>query len=154
MSRSFWLMKSEPNVYSIEDLEREGQCFWEGIRNYQARNMMRDLFRVGDQALFYHSNATPPGAMGVMEVVKESYPDHTSWDSESKYFDAKSSKDNPRWVMVDVAFKEKFARCVSLQEMREHDELADMKVLQKGSRLSIQPLTETEFLYVCQLGRS
>ncbi|OED35037.1 EVE domain-containing protein [PVC group bacterium (ex Bugula neritina AB1)] len=154
MSQKFWLMKSEPNVYSIDHLEQEKVCFWEGIRNYQARNLIRDELQEGDLAFFYHSNAKPPGIAGLMKIVKNSYPDHTSWDPSSTYYDPKSSEDNPRWFMVDVSFIEKFPLYVPLQELRDHPGLEDMKVLQKGSRLSIQPVTLKHFSIICELAKS
>lgn len=148
----YWLMKSEPDVFSIDHLKQMKVEHWDGIRNYQARNFMRDQMKPGDLALFYHSNANPPGVAGVMEVVREAYPDFTSWDENSPYFDPKSSPENPRWMMVDVQFKAKFKRFVSLDELRGVSELKEMLVLKKGSRLSIQPVTKKEFEVVCALG--
>ncbi len=143
-------MKSEPDVFSIEDLKkapRQTEC-WDGVRNYQARNFMRDEMKKGDLVLFYHSNATPPGIAGIAEVSRESYPDHTAFDSQSPYFDPKSSLDNPRWVMVDVKFKKQFSRLVSLEVLKKQTRLKNMKVLQKGNRLSITPVAQTEFEYI------
>ena len=143
-------MKSEPDVFSIEDLKkapRQTEC-WDGVRNYQARNFMRDEMKKGDLVLFYHSNATPPGIAGIAEVSRESYPDHTAFDSQSPYFDPKSSLDNPRWVMVDVKFKKQFSRLVSLEELKKQTRLKNMKVLQKGNRLSITPVAQIEFEYI------
>jgi predicted RNA-binding protein with PUA-like domain len=139
-----WLMKSEPNDYSIDDLERDGTTHWDGVRNYQARNLMRDQMSVGDAVLFYHSQLRPPGVVGLAEVVRDAYPDHTAWDPDSKYFDPKSSPEDPRWFMVDIAFVRKFDRMVTIDEMRERPELEDM-VLLKRSRLSVQPVTPQEF---------
>lgn len=139
-----WLMKSEPNDYSIDDLERDGTTHWDGVRNYQARNLMRDQMSVGDAVLFYHSQLRPPGVVGLAEVVRDAYPDHTAWDPDSKYFDPKSSPEDPRWFMVDIAFVRKFNRMVTIDEMRERPELEDM-VLLKRSRLSVQPVTPQEF---------
>jgi len=139
-----WLMKSEPNDYSIDDLERDGTTHWDGVRNYQARNLMRDQMSVGDAVLFYHSQLRPPGVVGLAEVVRDAYPDHTAWDPDSKYFDPKSSPEDPRWFMVDIAFVRKFDRMVTIDEMRERPELEDMVVL-KRSRLSVQPVTPQEF---------
>lgn len=154
MAKRYWLMKSEPDVYSIEDLERDGVAEWEGVRNYQARNMMRDEMRVGDRVLFYHSNATPPGVAGTGEIARRGYPDPTAWDPASNYYDPKSSEENPRWVMVDVRFVERFPALVSLAALRETPGLEDMMVLRKGMRLSIQPLTKDEFWIVTRLGRN
>ena len=112
--RKYWLMKSEPNVYSIDQLRKEGTSCWEGVRNYQARNFMRDDMKEGDLVFFYHSNAKPTGIVGLAQVVKEAYPDHFAWDKNSKYFDEKSSPDNPRWFMVDVGFVEKWKEPITL----------------------------------------
>lgn len=147
-----WLMKTEPDAYSIDDLARDGTTHWDGVRNYQARNLMRDEMRIGDKVLFYHSAIRPPGVAGLAEVVRESYPDHTSWDPDSKYFDLKSTPEEPRWFMVDVAFVAKFDRMVTLDEIRLHDELSDM-VLVKRSRLSVQPVTPEEYDYIVALGQ-
>lgn len=148
----YWLMKTEPYAYSIDDLEADGVTHWDGVRNYQARNLMRDQMEVGDQVLFYHSQLRPPGVVGLAEVVTEAYPDHTSWDPGSKYFDPKSTPDEPRWFMVDVAFVEKFDRMVSIDEMRERPELEGMVLLNR-SRLSVQPVTPDEFAAVVEMAR-
>lgn len=147
----FWLMKSEPDVYSIDDLARDQTSPWEGVRNYQARNFMRDNMRVGDYVLFYHSNAKPPGVAGLGQVCRESYPDFTATDPDSKYFDPKTDPDNPRWMMVDVAFVAKFDELVSLNQLKEDPELAEMLVVQKGQRLSVQPVQEPDFVRVLNL---
>jgi predicted RNA-binding protein with PUA-like domain len=133
----FWLMKSEPSAYSIDDLERDGTTHWNGVRNYQARNFMRDEMRVGDKVLFYASNADPSGVTGIAEVVREGYP-------EAK---------EPTWSMVDIKFVEKFARLVPLDELKGTKGLEDMVLTQKGSRLSVQPVTKKEFDIVTKLGR-
>lgn len=143
-------MKSEPDAYSIDDLEADGTTHWDGVRNYQARNYMRDGMAVGDQVLFYHSRMTPPGVVGRAEVVREAYPDHTAFDQDSKYFDPKSDPDAPRWMMVDVTFVEKFDRMVSIDELRLRPELEDM-VLLNNSRLSVQPVEQDEFELVVAL---
>jgi predicted RNA-binding protein with PUA-like domain len=143
----YWLMKSEPDAYSLDDLERDGTTHWDGVRNYQARNLMRDEMRIGDRVLFYHSNARPPHVAGIAEVVREAYPDHTSWDPDSKYHDPKSSPDDPRWFMVDVGFVERLPRPVPLDELRTYPELEGMVLLNR-SRLSVQPVTEEEFEFV------
>lgn len=140
-----WLMKTEPNVYGIDDLEREGKSHWEGVRNYQARNFMRDEMRVGDKVLFYHSNAKPPGVVGIAEVCSKPYPDFTAWDPKSKYFAPKTSQENPVWMMVDVKFVKKFPRIISLDEIRKIPECSDMLLIKKGQRLSIQPIEKRHF---------
>jgi len=151
--KHYWLMKSEPNVYSIDDLASEGTDHWDGVRNYQARNMMRDDMRVGDGVLFYHSNAKPPGVAGLAKIARRGYPDHTQFDPDSKYYDAKSNPDDPRWYMVDVEFVEKFDEVVPLPVLKATPGLEDMVVNQKGSRLSVQPVTADEFKIVRKLGR-
>jgi predicted RNA-binding protein with PUA-like domain len=143
----YWLIKSEPEAYSIDDLERDGTEHWDGIRNYQARNIMRDEMAIGDRCLFYHSNAKPPGVVGVAEVASQAYPDHTQFDPSSNYHDPKSDPDDPRWLMVDVRFVEKLPRMVSLPELRSYSELADMVLLNR-SRLSVQPVTELEYQFI------
>lgn len=148
-AKQFWLMKSEPDAYSIEDLERDVTQPWDGIRNYQARNNMRAM-NVGDLVLFYHSNAKPPGVVGVAKVCKTTYPDHTAWDPDSKYYDPKSPEDAPRWEMVDVEFVEKTPRMVSLEDLKADPELADMVVTQR-SRLSVQPVSKEHFKHVLKL---
>ena len=155
MPRQHWLMKSEPNDYSIDDLERDGTTHWDGVRNYAARNLMRDKMRIGDRVLFYHSNAKPPGVAGIAEVCRDSYPDFTQFDSANKYFDPKATEENPRWFMVDIRFVAKFEREVGLPEIRATPELADM-VLVNRSRLSVQPVTEAEFEHIVAMagGRS
>ncbi|MDC0036632.1 EVE domain-containing protein [bacterium] len=150
---AYWLMKTEPTTYSIDDLQREGKTPWEGVRNYQARNFMRDTMRIGDKVLFYHSNATPPGVVGLAEVCSESYPDHFALNPDSTYFDPKSSEEKPIWMMVDVRFVAKFASIISLETLKSHLECADMKVVQKGSRLSIQPVSETDYNFVVSLAK-
>jgi len=151
--RRYWLMKSEPDEYSIDDLERDGRTAWEGVRNYQARNIMRDEMSVGDLVLFYHSNAHPPGAAGVAEVCRAAYPDATAWAPQSPYYDPRSSPEQPVWVTVEVAFIEKFARVVSLEAMRRQEVLHDMLVLRRGVRLSVQPIRRRHFMKVRSLGR-
>ncbi len=154
MAKQYWLMKSEPDAFSFEDLKaRPGQKEpWDGVRNYQARNFMRDAMQVGDAVLFYHSNTNPPGVVGVAEVCSEPYPDPTAFDPASKYHDPKSDPDNPRWVLVDVKFKEAFHRLVSLQELKGMAELSGMRILQKGNRLSITPVTRDEFEAIRRAG--
>ncbi|TAN40503.1 MAG: EVE domain-containing protein [Nitrospirae bacterium] len=154
MSR-YWLMKSEPTVFSFDDLRaRPGSTdHWEGVRNYQARNNMREMQR-GDLMLFYHSNCELPGVVGIAEIVREAYPDFTAFDPASHYYDPKSLPEVPRWFMVDVKWKEAFKRTVSLREMREVPELRGMLLLRKGQRLSVMPVTKDEFEKIRSLGRS
>lgn len=142
-----WLMKSEPSAFSIEDLKNapNGTDHWDGIRNYQARNLMRDEMKRGDRVLFYHSSADPTAVVGTARVVREAYPDHTALDPDSKYFDPKSMSENPRWVMVDIQFESQFAVPLTLAELRKLPQLNDLMLLKKGQRLSIQPVTEEEF---------
>ncbi len=152
MAKRFWLMKSEPNTYSIDDLARDRRTHWDGVRNYQARNFMRDDMQVGDEVLFYHSNAEPPGVAGIARVVRTGYPDHTARDPMSKYYDPKASDEDPRWFMVDIEFVEKFDEFVPLSTLKETPGLEEMLVTKK-SRLSVQPVTENEFEIVRRLGR-
>lgn len=150
----YWLMKSEPNAYSIDTLAQDITTPWDGIRNYQARNMMRDQMRVGDQALFYRSNAgTETGVVGVMEVAAPAHPDATQFDPKSDYYDPRSPLTNPRWVCVDMRFVERFPRVVTLTEMKSVSYLTGMKILQKGNRLSITPVTKGEFERVYSLAQ-
>lgn len=150
---NYWLMKSEPSAYSIEDLQNAPQktCFWDGVRNYQARNFMRDQMKKGDLAFFYHSNAKPTGIAGVVKIVGEGHPDVTAFDSTSSYYDEKSSPENPRWFGVDVKLQKVFSRIITLAELKTHAPLKDMKLLQKGQRLSVMPVSEKEFLYISDL---
>lgn len=142
-----WLMKTEPNVYSISDLaeDKNQTTCWDGVRNYQARNFMRDEMKVGDLVLVYHSNAKPPGVAGVAKVVRESYPDHTSWDPNDKHYDEKSTAEAPRWFMVDVQLVRAFEDVIPLPDLRDMKSLKEMELLRKGSRLSVQPVRKQEF---------
>ncbi len=151
-ARRYWLFKSEPEVYSIDDLKREKRCFWEGVRNYQARNLLRDEIKKGDGVLFYHSNADPLAVAGVAEVVREGYPDHTAFDPKARYHDTNSDPDDPTWYMVDIRFVRKFAQPVTRDAMRAEKALADMMLLRRGSRLSVQPVTAREWRRVLELG--
>ena len=135
-------MKSEPDVYSIDNLEKDGRDMWDSIRNYQARNMMRDDMRIGDEIFFYHSNCKEIGISGIAKVASEPYPDPTQFDKKSRYFDEKSSKDNPRWILVDVEFVRKLSRTISLAEIKAEKSLEDMILTRKGNRLSIMPVNE------------
>ena len=150
---SYWLMKSEPDVYSIDHLVTEPRKtdHWDGIRNYQARNFMRDKMKKGDLSFFYDSNCPEPAVVGIMEIVCEAYPDHTQFDSNEKYFDAGSDAANPRWLMVDVRFRRKFKRPVTLRELKSKKRLANMRLVQRGNRLSILPVTATEWRYILQM---
>lgn len=154
MAKRYWLMKSEPDAYSIDDLERDGVTAWEGVRNFQARNLLRDQIRVGDGVLFYHSSTQPPGVVGLGEVVRESYPDRTQFDPASKYFDAKSTHEAPRWFVVDVRFVERFPGIVPLAVLHTTPGLEDMLVTRKGMRLSVQPVTDAEWDIVVAMGRA
>lgn len=154
MGKHYWLMKSEPDTFSLQDLKERPQQRepWDGVRNYQARNFMRDGMSVGDGILFYHSNTKPPGIVGLAEVVSEAYPDPTAFDKKSKYYDEKSDPSNPRWFLVDVAYRKDFKHQVSLEAMKGMPELAEMKVLQKGNRLSITPVSESEYKAISAAG--
>ena len=151
-TRRYWLMKCEPAAYTIDALARDEQTSWEGVRNYQARNYMRDDMRVGDGVLFYASNADPSGVTGVAKVARAAYPDHFAWKKGHKYFDARSAKDSPTWYMVDVAFVERFIETVALSTLKATRGLETMMVTRKGSRLSVQPVTKTEFDIVLRVG--
>lgn len=145
----YWLMKSEPDVYSIDDLAREtAPAMWEGCRNYTVRNFFRDAMSDGDMAFFYHSNIEPVGIAGIMRIVGEALPDPTQFEPESEYYDPKAPADGSRWLMRNVVFVEKFLRVVPLAELREVHELSEMFVLRKGQRLSVMPVTEGEWQIV------
>jgi len=151
-ARRCWLMKSEPDVFSIDDLARspERTTSWDGVRNYQARNFMRAM-QVGDQVLFYHSNADPPAVAGIAEVVRTAYPDDTQFDKKSRHYDPASKKEAPRWDMVDIRFVRKFPSAVSLDRLRQEPRLKGMALLQRGSRLSVQPVTPAEWALVLEI---
>ena len=149
--RRYWLAKSEPSTYSIEDLEKDGTTYWDGVRNYQARNIMRDEMREGDLVLFYHSNADPPAVAGVARVCREGYPDFTAWDRKDKHFDPKSDPDNPTWIMVDLAFVEAFEEPVPLQRLKEESSLDGLMVIRRGQRLSIQPVEAGHFRRILKM---
>ena len=139
---AYWLMKSEPDAYSIDDLKRDRREPWDGIRNYQARNMMRDDMKIGDKVFFYHSNCKEVGVVGVMKVASKPCPDPTQFDPESNYYDPKSNPDDPRWCLVDVAYVKKLKRTISLAEIKAHPGLDDMILVRRGNRLSIMPVNE------------
>ena len=146
----YWLMKSEPSVYSIDDLARDRRTPWNGVRNYQARNFMRDEMQQGDRVLFYHSNCEEPGIVGIAEVCSKAYPDASQFDKKSKYFVPGSKPDDPRWLNVDIKFVKKTG-VLSLDDMRRHKTLADMRVLQRGNRLSITPVDAKEWKFISGL---
>jgi len=148
----FWLMKSEPDVFSIEDLKEKKTTMWDGVRNYQARNFMMKDMEKGDQVLFYHSNSKPPGVAGVATISKKALPDVTAFDEKSEYFDPKSTTLKPRWFCVEVKYKKKFKNYVPLNDIKDKSSLSEMKVVQKGMRLSIQPVTKKEFDIICKMG--
>lgn len=142
----YWLMKSEPDCFSIDDLQSRPEQTepWDGVRNYQARNFMREM-RKGDRVLFYHSNANPPGVVGTAVIAKTAYPDPTQFDPESDHYDPKSTIDKPRWDLVEVKFERKFQKIITLEILKTIPELANMLLLQKGSRLSVMPVAKTDF---------
>ncbi|MBD3670220.1 MAG: EVE domain-containing protein [Gammaproteobacteria bacterium] len=151
---NYWLMKSEPDVFGIEHLKTMPQKreHWDGVRNYQARNMMRDEMKKGDLVFFYHSNCPEPGIVGIMEVVKEGYPDHTAFDPNSKYYDPKSDPEDPRWFMVDVKYRRTLKRTISLQDLKQYtDELGDFALIRKGNRLSIMPVSKSQWDFILSL---
>ena len=144
-------MKSEPDVYSIDNLAKDGREMWDSIRNYQARNMMRDDMRIGDEIFFYHSNCKEPGIVGIMKVASEPYPDPIQFDKKSRYFDEKSSKDNPRWILVDVEFVRKLSRNITLTEIKGEKSLEDMILTRRGNRLSIMPVEKKHWNKILSL---
>ena len=154
MAKRYWLIKSEPEVYSIEHLEQDGTSGWEGVRNYQARNSMRDDMKDGDLVLYYHSNADPSGVAGVAKVSGPPVPDPSQFDKKSEYYDATSSKDEPRWMMARIAFVEAFANVVPLEVLKADKALTGMPVLAKGQRLSVQPVSPEHFARVLKLAGS
>ncbi len=147
----YWLFKSEPGEFSIDDLARRQTEPWDGVRNYQARNMMRDQMRVGDQAFFYHSNCELPGIVGLMKIVREGYPDETAFNPEDKHYDPKSDPEKPRWYRVDVGFVEKFSRVISLSELKQYPELAGLALVRRGNRLSVMPVSPEEWAFILKL---
>ena len=156
MPKRYWLVKSEPDCFSIQDLAaapRQTTC-WSGVRNFQARNFMRDQMQLGDRVLYYHSSAEPPAVAGIAEVVREAYPDHTAWDEHDDHYDPKASPDNPIWQMVDIRLDSIFAEPLALAELREIPELKQMELLRRGSRLSVQPVAKSEFEAILKLAKS
>lgn len=153
-AKRFWLMKSEPSVYAIADLKRDGATCWDGVRNYQARNFMRDDMRIGDGVLFYHSNAKPMGIYGLAEVVREAYPDDSAFDPADPHYDPKSDPDKPTWMMVDIGYVGTFKAPVTLETLKRTPGLEAMRVIQRGSRLSVQPVTPEEWDIIMGLGEA
>jgi predicted RNA-binding protein with PUA-like domain len=151
---NYWLMKTEPGSYSIDDLaaEKNKTTCWDGVRNYQARNLMRDDMQVGDLVFVYHSNAKPPGIVGVATIVKEAYPDFTAFDPNNHHFDPKSKHESPTWMMVDIKLKKKFKQLIPLPDLKEIKSLEGMELLRKGSRLSVQPVSKKHFTIIEKLG--
>ena len=149
----YWLVKSEPDAFGIDDLAacENATEHWDGVRNYQARNIMRDNMQVGDQVFFYHSACKTPGIVGIAEVVREGYPDHTASDPESKYYDPKASDEDPRWYMVDIQLRRKLGRLIPLSELKSHPTLSDMALLKKGNRLSVMPVEERHWQTILSL---
>jgi predicted RNA-binding protein with PUA-like domain len=153
---NYWLFKSEPNCFSYSDLvsAKNKTTFWHGVRNYQARNLLRDDIKLGEGVLFYHSSCTVTGVIGTAKVVREGYPDHTQFDPKSEYYDVDATPDEPRWFMVDIKAEKELDRIVTLEEMRKVPALADMKLLKRGMRLSVQPVTEREWKTVLELSKA
>jgi predicted RNA-binding protein with PUA-like domain len=148
---TYWLMKSEPDSYSIDDLRRDGVQPWDGVRNYQARNMIRDEMKPGDKAFFYHSGGDTPAIVGIMKIAGRAYADPTQYDSRSKYFDPKSGEDEPRWFLVDVAFERKLKRPITLKELKEHPALAGLLLTRRGNRLSVLPVSREHWTLILSL---
>ena len=153
-SMKYWLMKSEPDVFSFTDLKSRPKKTepWNGVRNYQARNFMRDEMQIGDLILFYHSSCEIPGIAGIAKVNSKPYPDDTQFNNKSEYFDPKATIENPRWFLVDVSFERDLKRHISLEELKGFKELSEMRLMQKGNRLSILPVTKNEFEFIIKLG--
>lgn len=149
---NYWLMKSEPDVYSIDQLKKDKTTCWEGVRNYQARNFMMKDMKVGDHVLFYHSNAEPSGVAGIAKISSPAQPDKTQFDKKSEYYDEKATRERPQWFCVQVEYVKKFKQVLSLADLRRLEPLADMLVLKKGSRLSVQPVNELHFDMVKKMG--
>lgn len=154
MAKKYWLVKSEPGAFSIDDLAKsknKSTC-WDGVRNYQARNFMRDEMKIGDEVLFYHSNADPNAVVGYCEVVKESYPDHTQFDPDDKHYFPKADPKNPPWMMVDIKLVKKFKTPVTLVSIKENNKLNNMRLVQRGNRLSVMPVAKKEFEEILKMG--
>ncbi len=155
MSKNYWLVKSESDVFSIDDLEKaeNGTTYWDGVRNYQARNYLRDQMKIGDKVLYYHSNSEPNAVVGICEVIKEGYPDFTQFDGENKHYDPKADPNSPTWFMVDVKFVKKLKKPVTLEEIKQNPKLKDMKLVQRGNRLSVMPVNKDEFDEIVKMGK-
>jgi len=149
-TKNYWLMKSEPTVYGIEDLRKDGTTCWDGVRNFKARNYMKEM-QVGDGVFFYHSNANPKAIVGIARVSKEAYPDHTQYDKKSNYYEARATKDKPYWFMVDIEFVTKLDQTLSLETLRQVPELEGMALLKRGQRLSVQQVTPEEWKTICKM---
>ncbi len=149
--KNYWLLKSEPDSYSIDDLCKDGQTLWEGVRNYQARNFMTQSMQENDIALFYHSSAEPTGIVGLAQITKTNVVDQLQFQKKSDFYDPKATKEKPIWFCAEVMFIEKFKNVVELSELKKHRELSQMKVIQRGQRLSVQPVTEAEFQFISKL---
>ncbi len=150
---NYWLMKSEPATFSIDDLQKRPKQTepWDGVRNYQARNMLRDQMKVGDQAFFYHSSCETPGVAGIMQIVKAGYPDASAFDPNDHHFDSRSDPENPRWYRVDVRLVRKLKRIITLAELKSHHALAELPLVQRGSRLSVMPVTPQQWKFILTL---
>jgi len=150
---NYWLMKSEPDAFGINDLQQKPNQteHWDGVRNYQARNMMRYDMKIGDQVFFYHSNCAVPGIVGIMEVIREGYPDFSAFDPDDKHFDSKSDPANPRWFMVDVKFIRTLSRTITLQELKQKEQLTDLALVRRGNRLSIMPVSKQQWDFILSL---
>jgi len=150
---NYWLMKSEPDVFSIDDLRNKPRRteHWDGVRNYQVRNMLRDQMKKGDKAFFYHSSCKEPAIVGVVDIVRDGYPDDSAWDPNSPYYDPKSTRDRPRWYMVDVRYQRKLRHCITLQELKRYPELDSLPLLKPGNRLSITPVTAAHWHFILGL---
>lgn len=153
MAKKYWLFKSEPNAYSINDMQKDKTTYWDGVRNYQARNFIRDEMKKGDKVLFYHSNAKPNAVVGICEITKEAYPDFTAFDPDNKHFDSKSKTDEPAWFMVDIKFLKKFTAAVTLEKIKGTPKLKRMRLVQRGNRLSVFPIEKIEFETIEKMGK-
>ncbi|MCL0102323.1 EVE domain-containing protein [Dehalococcoidia bacterium] len=153
MAGRYWLFKSEPGAYSYDDLVKDGIGEWDGVRNFQARNLLRDEIKIGDRVLFYHSNTNPPAVMGTAIVTRNGYPDHTAWDPGSAHPDPKSTPANPIWYMVDIKADERLANPVTLQSIRDNTKISNMVLVRRGMRLSVQPVTQLEFETILAMGK-
>jgi len=149
----YWLFKSEPSVYSIDDLKKDKVTYWDGVRNYQARNFLRDEIKPGDKVLFYHSNSKTTGVFGIARVVKGGYPDFTAFDSNDPHYDPKSKREKPTWFMVDIRFEKKFKLPVTLEAIKSNPKLKSMKLVQRGNRLSVMPVTKEEFEEIVKMSK-